>query len=133
MKKNTQLFNTLIEKQIADGEIINVDMTKYREKSSDEIPRNTVGNLKTLLTNKLKGGKRTSPQEKSEIKKGTDKDTPLFKCPQCDFISQNSIFFNEHVSNAHSGQPTCPFCFHGFQDLPSLRKHCDVAHKEGRS
>ena len=31
---------------------------------------------------------------------------------------------------AHAGHPTCPFCYHGFKDLASVRKHCAIAHKE---
>ena len=31
MKKNTQLFNKILEKQLADGEIKNVDLSKYQE------------------------------------------------------------------------------------------------------
>ena len=31
MKKNTQLFNKIIEQQIADGEIVNVDLSKYKD------------------------------------------------------------------------------------------------------
>ena len=31
MKKNTLLFNKIIEKQIADGDIVNVDISMYEE------------------------------------------------------------------------------------------------------
>ena len=108
---------------------------KSSEKCNDEITSNTVGNLKSLLTNKLKGGRRTNPKDKSEMKKVRDtKDIPLLKCPQCDFLTQNETFFNEHVSKAHAGgQPTCPFCFIGCKDFPSLRKHCADYHKEVNS
>ena len=124
MKKNTQLFNKILEKQLADGEIKNVDLSKYQEDGKEELydeRSNTVDsyNLQSLLTNKLKGGKRANPQEKSDMPKLAKKKdkVELFKCPQCDFISQNEIFFNEHVLNAHAGQPTCPFCYEGFKRL----------------
>ena len=56
----------------------------------------------------------------------------MFTCPQCDFISQNESIFNEHITKAHAGQPTCPFCFVGFRDYPSIRKHCETSHIELR-
>ena len=58
------------------------------------------------------------------------KERQLMKCPQCDFSSQNKIFFNEHVLKAYACLPTCPFCYVGFNNFPSLRKHCAVTHKE---
>jgi hypothetical protein len=57
----------------------------------------------------------------------------LLHCPQCDFITQNEIFFNEHVGKAHVGTPTCPFCFVGFNDYPAVRKHCQNVHKEDKA
>ena len=38
--------------------------------------------------------------------------------------------FNEHLTKAHAGQPTCPFCFICFSDYPSIRKHCEIKHRE---
>ena len=57
----------------------------------------------------------------------------LLKCPQCDFMTQNETFFNEHMTNLHSGLPKCPFCFLAFQDYSSLRKHCRTVHAETRN
>ena len=34
------------------------------------------------------------------------------------------------MTKAHSGQPNCPFCFVGFKDYLSLRKHCENIHKD---
>ena len=36
MKKNTLLFNKIIEKQIADGDIVNVDISMYEENNMEE-------------------------------------------------------------------------------------------------
>ena len=30
----------------------------------------------------------------------------------------------------HANLPTCPFCFHAFNDFPSLRKHYELKHQE---
>ena len=65
-----------------------------------------------------------------ELRKLTVKEIELKKCPQCDFISQNAVFFNEHITTAHAGQPNCPFSFLGFKDYLSLRKHCENSHTE---
>ena len=46
------------------------------------------------------------------------------------FLTQNESAFNEHVSSAHVGKPTCPFCYVGFPDFPALRKHCEISHQE---
>ena len=54
----------------------------------------------------------------------------MFHCPQCDFLSQNERYFNDHVSKVHANQPTCPFCFIAFDNFPSVRKHCELQHKE---
>ena len=80
--------------------------------------------LRKLLRNKQLGGKRTNPQMDSEIQK-----FPKYNCLQCDFISQNEIMFNEHLTKAHAGQPTCPFCFIAFIDYPSIRKCQDLQEK----
>ena len=71
--------------------------------------------------NKKKGGKRTNPQEKLEQKKQTEKQigSKLYKCPQCDFVSQNENFFNQHMIKAHADQPNCPFCYIGFDNYTS--------------
>ena len=72
--------------------------------------------LTSMLKNKYLGGKRSSPQEKPEQRRVTEKEKKMYKCPQCDFISQNEIFISEHMTKAHAGQPNCPFCFVGFKD-----------------
>ena len=36
MKENTKLFNRIIEKQIEDGEVINVDIKRYKDKEAEE-------------------------------------------------------------------------------------------------
>ena len=51
------------------------------------------------------------------------------KCPQCDFISPNETYFNQHMTKVHSGQPNCPFCFIAFKNYPTLR-NCPQRTKE---
>ena len=93
------------------------------------------GSVQNLIKNKLKGGKRTSPQVNPDVRREPKliDGRKLFKCPRCDFISQNETEFNEHIVKAHAGQPTCPFCFFGAVDYPSLRKHIEMKHKELRN
>ena len=63
--------------------------------------------LQRLAGNKLKGGKRTNPQEMPEVRrKGAEEN---HKCRQCDFVSQTESLFNQHLNAAHVGNPTCPF------------------------
>ena len=46
--------------------------------------------LKQLLVNKNKGGKRSTPQENSEIRKTiTENVRKIYKSSKCEFISQN--------------------------------------------
>ena len=138
IKQNTKLFNELIEKQIDDGSIKNVDITKYKDAEMEECDGgfgNDSLDLDSLRRNKMAGGKRTSPQETSDVRISGRKNTErkLLKCPQCDFISQNESFFNEHISKAHSGQPNCPFCFLPFNGYTELRKHCISQHNENKN
>ena len=70
------------------------------------------------------GGKRSCPQTE------TEKDRPMFKCPQCDFLSMNKMYFNEHMNKKHGDHPNCPFCQVGFTSLDVLKKHITVNHKE---
>ena len=60
----------------------------------------------------------------------TEKDWSMFKWPQCDFMSMNWIYFNEHIPNIHGAHQTFPFCQIGFWNLFALKKHIDTAHKE---
>ena len=138
IKENLPLFNKIIEKQVKDGDIINVDIAKYlnaemEECDGGEISSKTTGygQLENLMKNKERGGKRTSPQENPESRiDNAQQFQKMQKCPQCDFVSQNEIFFNKHMVTVHSGQPNCPFCFSAFEDYSALRKHCEAAHKE---
>ena len=88
--------------------------------------------LDSLRRNKLAGGKRTSPQEISDVRVSGRKNTErkILKCPQCDFISQNESFFNEHITSARSGHPNCPFCFLPFNGYLALRNHCRTKDNE---
>ena len=141
IKSNTLILNKIIGKQIADGEIVNVDLSKYDESALEECDGGDNSSKPTgygqldfrnLIKNKKMGVKRTNPQEKPEQIKQTEekRSTKLNKCPQCDFISQNEIFVNQHMLKAHAGRPNCPFCFIGFKDYSSLRKHVGAVHKE---
>ena len=130
IKSNTKLFNELIEKQVANGDLKDIDIDKYKDSDMEECDGGYgTADIKNMIKNKELGGKRTSPQEVPEVKKYPK----VFTCPQCDFISQNEPTFNNHVTSAHAGQPTCPFCFLGFNDYQSLRKHCQTKHKEVRN
>ena len=80
-------------------------------------------NLRNLRKMKLQGGIRTSPTEKSV-------NQVVHRCPQCDFVSQNKTILEQHVKQAHSHQPTCPFCYIGYSNHIALRKHIDSMHKE---
>ena len=77
-----------------------------------------------LLEMKNTGGKRSCPQTE------TEKDRPMFKCLQCDFLSMNKMYFNEHMNKKHGDLPKCPFCQVGFTSLDVLKKHITVNHKE---
>ena len=111
IKENTKLFNKILEKQIAEGDIINVDLSRYMDNEMEicdggAASRKTAGygtlDLKQLLVNKNKGGKRnTSLQENSEIRKTiTENVRKIYKCSKCEFISQNELFFKEHMTNS---------------------------------
>ena len=130
IKSNTKLFNDIIEQKLASGELKDIDMSKYKDSKMEECDGG-YGNedLHTLGKNKNLGGRRTNPQEGPEV----NKFPKVHTCPQCDYISQNEMNFNEHVTKAHSGQPTCPFCFVAFKDYTSVRKHCEGNHKELRN
>ena len=78
IKRNTQRFNKIIEKQIEDGEIVDIDISIYQNNKMEECDggetsRKTTGygpaDLKNLIKNKNSGGRRTNPQENSEVKK----------------------------------------------------------------
>ena len=58
------------------------------------------GSLNRIIMNKKLGGKRSSPQEESSVvkQKSVRKQTKLQKCSQCDFMTQNEQYFNEHMS-----------------------------------
>ena len=106
VKENTKLFNKIIEKQLEDGDIVNIDISKYKEKEMEECDGGQYssettgyGNIQNLINNKNSGGRRTNPQQNSEQRMAK-----FFKCGNCEFISQNKIFFNEHMTKQHTGQ-----------------------------
>ena len=45
-----------------------------------------------------------------------NKDSKMFKCNQCDFITQNQTLFREHMTRGHVNKPRCPFCYKPFDD-----------------
>ena len=72
IKKNTKLFNKIIQKQIDDGEIVNVDISMHQMDRMEECDGGEASSLVTgsasldltsMLKNKYLGGKRSSPQE----------------------------------------------------------------------
>ena len=85
------------------------------------------GSLNNLILNKKLGGKRICPQKKPALGKQSElrKQSKIFQCPQCDFLSQN-----EHVSKVHVNKPTCPFCFKAMDSYAAFRKHCEAYHTE---
>ena len=38
----------------------------------------------------------------TKLRKETEQERVLRKCPQCDFISQNETYFNEHMTKVHA-------------------------------
>ena len=89
--------------------------------------------VQTLQSNKLKGFKRTSPQENPElIRRIENCEKQVMNCPQCDFVTPSEIFFNEHMIKIHTG-PNCPFCFLPFNGYGELRKHCTDVHDETKT
>ena len=70
------------------------------------------GQLENLMKNKERGGKRTSPQENPESRiDNAQQFQKMQKCPQCDFVSQNEIFFNKHMVTVHSVSQIVLFVF----------------------
>ena len=138
IKKNTILFNKIIENKLSTGELVDIDISKYTNDEMEQCDGGEAstestgyGSLKNLVLNKKLGGRRISPQEKpkDELHKVETKHVKIHKCSQCDFISQNEKYFNEHVVKVHSNQPTCPFCFRAFENYVAVRKHCESSHK----
>ena len=111
IKENTKLFNKILEKQIAEGDIINVDLSRYMDNEMEicdggAASRKTTGygtlDLKQLLVNKNKGGIRNTSQDNTEIRKTiTENVRKIYKCSKCEFMSQNELFFKEHMTNTH--------------------------------
>ena len=137
IKDNTKLFNRIIESKINIGELKDINISKYIEKEECDDGEANVGStgfgsLNNLILNKKLGGKRISPQENPALRKKNEerKQSKMFKCPQCDFLSQNETYFNEHVSKVHANQPTCPFCFKAMDSYTAVRKHCETNHTE---
>ena len=58
--------------------------------------------LNDLIKNKKLGGKRSCPQEQVELRKETEKEESMRKCPKCEFISQNATYLNEHMTRVHA-------------------------------
>ena len=120
------------------GELVKIDISKYIDMEECDggeasIETTGYGSLKNLILNKKLGGKRIYPQEKPALGKQSEsrKQSKIFQCPQCDFLSQNETYFNEHVSKVHVNQPTCPSCFKAMDSYAAARKHCEAYHTEG--
>ena len=117
IKENTKLFNDLIKKQT--NEENNMDMEVCDG-----------GYTNKTQQNEGKEFKRTTTQEVPEIARRIEAcEKRIIKCPQCDFVTPSEIFFNEHMTNVHTG-PNCPFCFLPFNTYTELRKHCTDKHDE---
>ena len=140
IKENTKLFNKIIKEKVQSGEYQDIDISKYVDEEMEECDGGDVssettgyGSLNRIIMNKKLGGKRSSPQEESSVvkQKSVRKQTKLQKCSQCDFMTQNEQYFNEHMSNVHANLPTCPFCLKVFNSYSEVRKHCETKHSEG--
>ena len=61
--------------------------------------RDNLKDVQKLQQNKLKGFKRTTPQERSELVRRIEKcERQIIKCPQCEFVTPSEMFFNEHMT-----------------------------------
>ena len=59
----------MIEKQLKNGEIKDIDIFKYKDGKMEECDGGfNATDLKDMIRNKHLGGKRTNPQECSEVK-----------------------------------------------------------------
>ena len=142
IEENTKLFNKIIEKKDTSGAYNNDDKSKHAKEDMEEcdggdasVESTGYGSLTRIVLNKKLGGKRSSPQEEAVVVKQNivQNQIKLLTCPQCDFISQNETFFNEHITNVHANHPTCPFCFNAFNSYAEVRKHCEQKHAEIRN
>ena len=128
IKDNTKLFNRIISDDYNNDSTSKCTKEDMEEcDGGDKSVESTgYGSLTRIVMNKKLGGKRSTPQEEAIVVK----QTKVLRCPQCDFISQNEAYFNEHVTKAHANQPTCPFCFKAFKSYTEVRKHCEQNHVE---
>ena len=130
IKENTKLFNEIIKKQT------NIDENKDEDMDVEDCTggvNNEISELQTLQQNKQTGFKRTSPQATPEIIRRIENcEKNIFRCPQCDFLTPSELFFNQHMTEVHTG-PNCPFCFLPFKEYSELRRHCTEKHDETKN
>ena len=131
IKKNTILFNELIANKENTEKM---EMTNKKEndmmEECDGGFQDEINDIQKVQQNKLKGFKRTTPQEIPElIRRLENCEKQIISCPQCDFVTPSEMFFNEHMTKIQTG-PNCPFCFIPFKSYSELRKHCVEAHDE---
>ena len=129
VRENTKHFNDIIEGRLESGELRDIDNQKLRDKEDEDTSRKEVDDesLESLIINKKLGGKRLSPQD-NPINIGEENIKKMLKCDQCDFMSQNQQYFNQHIESMHGKNPTCPFCLVEFKSYADVRKHCQETH-----
>ena len=96
--------------------------------------------LTDLIKNKKLGRKRSIPQEQSELRKETIKEKTMRTCPQCEFVSQNETYFNEHTTTVHAKlrketeqekvMRKCPQCDFISQNETYFNEHMTKVHSE---
>ena len=94
--------------------------------------------LTDLINNKKLGGKRSIPQEQSELRKETKKEKTMQMCPKCEFVSHNETYFNEHMTTVHAKlrketeqkrvMRTCPQCDFISQNETYFNEHMTKVH-----
>ena len=110
IKKNTKLFNDIIKNSLMMVKFVistsqSIHLIKWKN-VMEEMPVQEPGygsiDLTDLINNKKLGGKRSIPQEQSELRKETKKEKTMQMCPECEFVSHNETYFNEHMTTVHA-------------------------------
>ena len=90
IKKNTTKFNEIIKKQLDDGKIRDIGISRYIFDQMEECAGGNASSratgygsidLNDLIKNKKLGGKRYCPQEQVELRKETEKEENNEKVP----------------------------------------------------
>ena len=107
IRENSKLFNRIIEEKVASGELINVDISKYKDDHENSGSKDVTAGIYSGVSPKM------------------------FKCALCDFITQNGVYFTKHVNKVHGNNSTCKFCYKTFKSEETLKQHSQIYHREG--